>query len=462
MKKSSVTILFFLIITSLITAETIDLENLFNYENQTKPAYITKDNTNAENVISDKTATLGRVLFYDKKLSLNNTIACANCHQQEFAFSDTSILSKGLNGELTGRHSMRLINARFSQEIRFFWDERALTLEDQTTRPIQDHVEMGFSGTNNNPGIDSLINRLNQITYYQQLFNYAFGNPEISEEKIQKALAQFVRSIQSFDSKFDIGRSQVPNLGAPFPNFTTEENAGKQLFLNPPAQNGAGCQGCHRAPEFDIDPNSRNNGVVQAAGNTSILDLTNTRAPTLRDIFNPSGDLNGPLMHNGAFTTINQVIDHYNLVPNNPNNTNLDLRLAGPGGNLQLSQGQKNQLIAFLRTLTGNDVYTNPKWSDPFDLNGDIEIVPIITSLKNPTDNFDIQIYPNPANNNVSIVLPNGESDLHIYNINGQLILSKKVISQLQLDISSLEKGIYFFSFQSGKQQKNIRKFVKL
>jgi len=125
----------------LLTAGIIDLGNLPNYANQTKPSYITKDNTPANNSISDKGATLGRVLFYDKKLSLDNSTSCASCHQQEFAFSDTAALSAGING-LTGRHSMRLVNARFSNEGRFFWDERAATLEDQTTRPIQDHIEM--------------------------------------------------------------------------------------------------------------------------------------------------------------------------------------------------------------------------------------------------------------------------------------------------------------------------------
>jgi len=95
-------------------------------------------------------ATLGRVLFYDKQLSANGAIACASCHKQEFAFSDTAQQSVGLNGGLTGRHSMRLVNSRFADEVRFFWDERASSLEDQTTQPIQDHVEMGFSGENGN------------------------------------------------------------------------------------------------------------------------------------------------------------------------------------------------------------------------------------------------------------------------------------------------------------------------
>ena len=196
-------------------------------------------------------------LFYDKKLSANNTISCASCHKQQFAFGDTAVQSLGLTGGLTGRHSMRLINTRFSTEVKFFWDERASSLEDQTSRPIQDHVEMGFSGTLGDPDIDSLVRKLNDIGYYNRLFEFVYGDTVITEGRIQNALAQFIRSIQSFDSRYDAGRAMVANDGANFPNFSTLENLGKSLFLAPPPT-GAGCQGCHRAPEFDIHPNSRN------------------------------------------------------------------------------------------------------------------------------------------------------------------------------------------------------------
>lgn len=258
----------------LFSAGVINLNSLFNYANQPVPNYITKDNTPTNNSIDNKIATLGRVLFYDKNLSLNNTIACASCHKQEFAFGDTAVLSVGYEGGLTGRHTMRLVNTRFGTEMKFFWDERAANLETQTTMPIQDHVEMGFSGTNGQPSFDSLVNKLSAISYYQILFNFAYGSFQITEYRVQRALAQFIRSMQSFDSKFDIGRAQVPNLNVNFPNFTPLENQGKTIFLTPPP-NGAGCQGCHRAPEFDIDPNSLNNGVIGIAGMPGI-DLFNT------------------------------------------------------------------------------------------------------------------------------------------------------------------------------------------
>jgi cytochrome c peroxidase len=112
----------------------IDLNHLENYAQQGKPGYITKDNTGS-NGITNEGATLGRVLFYDKNLSINNSISCASCHKQSLAFGDTAVASIGVNG-LTGRHSMRLVNARFGMETKFFWDERASSLENQTSQPI--------------------------------------------------------------------------------------------------------------------------------------------------------------------------------------------------------------------------------------------------------------------------------------------------------------------------------------
>lgn len=350
----------------------IDFNNLFNYSNQYIPAYITKDNTLNSNPITNKGATLGRILFYDKLLSSNNSITCASCHKQSIAFSDNVSVSIGVNGE-TGRHSMRLINSRFSDESRFFWDERASTLEQQTTMPIQDHIEMGFSGENEDGTFDDLISKLENTNYYPELFNFAFGDDSITEEKIQIALSQFIKSIQSFDSKFDTGRSAANNDIQPFNNFTAEENFGKQLFFTPPEFNnqgqringGLGCVGCHQAPEFSIDPNSLNNGVIGIANNISGTDLTNTKSPTLRDVIKSDGTANGPFMHIGISNNIQTVINHYNQITINQN---LDPRLmpGGVGQQLNITPEVKNAIIAFIKTLAGSDVYINEKWSNPF------------------------------------------------------------------------------------------------
>ncbi len=426
----------------------INLQQLDNYEGQSVPNYINRDNTPQFNPISDEGATLGRVLFYDKQLSLSGNQACASCHQQAFAFSDTSQLSDGHIGGKTGRHSMRLVNSRFAQESHFFWDERAATLEDQTTRPIQDHIEMGFSGTNGDPDLDSLIRRMYTLPYYPVLFKNTFGDTVIREARIQRALAQFVRSIQSFDSKFDAGLAQVNNVNDLFPNFTTAENAGKALFLAAPAQGGAGCQGCHRAPEFDIDPQANNNGVIHIAGTIDSVDLTNTRSPSLRDLFNPLGELNGRLMHNGEFTSILQVINHYAAIPNDPRNTNLDNRLRGPGGNgtqqLNLTNTQKNFIAAFLKTLTGSNVYTDPKWSDPFEPDGSLNLSGA-SDLKTTAAAFHIRLYPNPTQGKIQIQSEKAIESVRIFSIKGNQIgvFDGSKTQSMQIQLNELS-GIYY------------------
>lgn len=352
----------------------IDLNNLANYENQSIPSYITKDNTDG-NTISNNKATLGRVLFYDKNLSIDNTVSCASCHKQAFAFGDSDLVSKGVMNGLTGRHSMRLVNARFSNENKFFWDERANTLEAQTTQPIKDHAEMGFSGQNGRSDISNLITKLEGIAYYNELFEFAYGNAAITEDKMQECLAQFIRSIQSFDSKYDVGRSNVDNDNQNFPNFSAQENQGKNLFLTPPnfdaagnrVDGGLGCNGCHNAPEFDINPNTGNNGIIGILNGVGI-DINNTRSPTLRDLLGINGNPNTQMMHTGAITTLQAVIGHYGTINLAPGNTRLDPKLVpnGFGQQLHLNATEINAVMAFMKTLTGTNVYTDEKWSNPF------------------------------------------------------------------------------------------------
>ncbi|MDP8242642.1 MAG: cytochrome-c peroxidase [Candidatus Hinthialibacter antarcticus] len=367
----------------------LDLSNPHEYANQAVPNYIRRDNTPASNPITNEGATLGRVLFYDTQLSIDDSVSCSTCHQQEFAFSDPDTVSMGVNG-FTGRHSMRLINARFAEEDSAFWDERAATIEDQVTRPIQDHVEMGFSGQDGNPDFDDLIEKLEALDYYPPLFTNTFGDGAITEERMKRALAQFVRSIQSFDSKYDAGRVLARNDNQLFANFTQDENRGKELFLQRPilgpngvrTGGGAGCAACHRPPEFDIDPNSRNNGVIRAIDGS--IDLTNTKSPSLRDMVDQNGAPHTGFMHDGGQTAanLNAVLGHYNAIPqindNRQNRNALDPRLR-PGGNLQrlnLTQQERNQMVQFMRTLTGSNVYVGEKWSDPFDVNGELEVLP--------------------------------------------------------------------------------------
>jgi cytochrome c peroxidase len=354
----------------------IDPANLANYANQGKPSYIIKDNTGS-NPITNPKATIGRVLFYDKNLSINNSIACASCHKQAFAFSDTALVSNGVLGGVTDRHSIRLINARYGDESKFFWDERSVSLEKQTTQPIANHVEMGYSGLSGRDNITALLAKLQKIGYYNELFKFAYGDVSVTEARMQECLAQFVRSIQSFDSKYDAGRALASNSNQDFSNFTAIENEGKRLFMTPPVFDanssriggGLGCNNCHRAPEFDIDPNSKNNGIISLARGAG-QDLSITRAPSLRDLVNTNGIVNGPMMHSGGVRDIATAISHYGGFIND--NANLDQRLKPNGKNVQrlnLQQSEIASVVAFIKTLSGKNVYTDKRWSSPFSLN---------------------------------------------------------------------------------------------
>lgn len=370
----------------------LDLKVLLNYQLQELPSYINQDNTTDGNPITDAGATLGRVLFYDPRLSTTNKISCASCHQQAFAFGDPRPLSDGVAGK-TLRHSMRLVNIRFSEDFHARWDRKADSVEAQMLMPIQDHVEMGYSGKEGNPSLEDLVKKLQAIEAYQVLFRLAWGDSKVSKDRVSKSLAQFVRSIQSFDSKFDEGRAQVQEDHEPFPNFSDEENAGKALFLRDfnskvreieveiegnkqklevaqRVSGGFNCSVCHRPPEFDIDPRSRNNGLTQAA-NPKAQDPTDyeaMRSASLRDLVNPNGKLNGGLFHTGQSMELSGVVEHYDFVAPDEDNYLLDRRFTRTGHpiHLNITETEARQLNAFLRTLTGRGVYTDKRWSNPF------------------------------------------------------------------------------------------------
>ncbi|MEM9930496.1 MAG: cytochrome c peroxidase, partial [Bacteroidota bacterium] len=305
-------------------------------------------------------------------LSANQRIACASCHRQALAFGDDAIASTGVGGE-SRRHSMRLVNLRFHREPSFFWDGRLDKLTEVTVAPIINQLELGFSGQNGAPALADLFQLLDETTFYGPLFTAAYGTPEATEERIADALAQFIRSLQSFDSKYDVGRAQVANDGLDFPNFTEQENFGRALFGSR-AQFGAqggriggglGCGACHQAPEFSIDPFSGNNGVTASIGG-GLPDLEVDRSPTLRDLFQPDGTENSPFMHNGAFPNLISVMAHYNNIP--MDNPGLDPRLRPGTGpqTMNMTTDERDAVIAFLRTLSGTAIYTHPRWSNPF------------------------------------------------------------------------------------------------
>ena len=334
----------------------------FNYANILLPNFFldndvrNEDNTPNNNQITDNGATLGRVLFYDNNLSRNNTISCASCHIQEHGFADPTALSTGFDGELTSRNSMGLANARFYENGRFFWDERAESLEEQTLVPIQDLVEMGMT-------LPELEDKLSELDYYSTLFTNSFGDETVTSDRIALALSQFIRSMVSYESKFDEGLAQVNDIDDNFPNFTTSENRGKQLFMS----NQTRCFDCHATNVF-VGDDARNNGLdatITDAGVGGITgnnnELGEIKVPSLRNIA-----LTGPYMHDGRFETLEEVIEHYNSgVQNNPN---LDNRLT-QGNNvrrLNLSDDDKQALVDFLNTLTDDEFVNDEKYANPF------------------------------------------------------------------------------------------------
>lgn len=374
------------IITS-ISKGSLDLSTLFSYDKQEFPEKALY-RWNDVNPVTDKGATLGRVLFYDQQLSVNNTTACASCHQQENAFGDSRKVSIGFNGESTARHAMRLINVDFHADNKKFWDERSSRLENTVTLPFKDPIEMGFSGENGFPSIDSLINKMENLAYYNILFEDVFGDPNITEDRMALALAQFIRSMTTFDTKFDEGFNIIGEEITHFPNFTDAENRGKRLFFNPPAgifgsrdvtvPTGAACGFCHKAPGFDILHISTNNGVIGVANDSTAIDVSVQRSPSLKNLVKPDGSSNGPFMHDGSLETLEDVIEHYNFIPSDPrNDLSSSLLFPMPNKNVELflTDQEKSDLISFLKTLSGDDIYTNEKWSNPFDDNGNLEIL---------------------------------------------------------------------------------------
>ena len=348
-----------------ITEKLVIPTTLFNYSNPTFPSHFLTDivqsfdNTPTTTTSSNDIATLGRVLFYEKQLSANATIACASCHTQANGFTDPRQFSIGFSGAATGRNSMGIANVRFYENGHFFWDERADTLEDQTLIPIQSDVEMGLT-------LDEAVSNINNQDYYAFLFEQAFGDSTVTSVRISTALSQFIRAMVSYESAYDQG---VQNN---FANFSASQNRGRGLFFS----RRTNCATCHvndrnngnqaifqadrpRNNGLDADLVNADNGQGDVTGNTN--DNGKFKVSSLRNIAETA-----PYMHDGRFATLADVIEHYDSgVQAHPN---LDNRLQRNGvpRQLNLSDQDKTDLIAFLHTLTDDVFLTEEKFSDPF------------------------------------------------------------------------------------------------
>ena len=351
---------------AVANALNLDFANLANYAAPALPAYYDAtaaaiDNTPPGDPVTDKIATLGRVLFYDKNLSVNNAVSCASCHQQARGFDDATRFSTGFSGAaFTTAHAMRLGNIRYFRPGTAFWDRRAASVEAQASQPIQNPVEMGFDAAHG--GLPALVAKLQALAYYPDLFTLAFGDSGISEARIQRALAQFERGMVSTSSRWDSGylanfNPALPDrgLGLPIATFAADENRGRALFMNAPGAGGLGCVACHAPPTFALSANSRSNGLD--AGETTVF-----KAPSLKSVASSAA-----FMHDGRFSTLAQVVEHYNSgVQAGPA---LDNRLIGPGGiprQLNLSAPDKAALVAFLVTLNDPALVADGKFANPF------------------------------------------------------------------------------------------------
>ncbi len=326
-----------------------------------------------QNQLTSDGATLGRVLFYDRALSQNNSISCGSCHKQQFGFADNKASSTGFELKKTKRNSMAIANV--ATQDAYFWDLRVQSLEKQVLMPVSNHIEMGMEDST------MLPKKLAQLNYYPELFTKAFGSSEITTERISKALAQFLRSMVTVNSKWDLARTS--NLS----NYSEQEKLGKKLF------DESGCNSCHSnedlRPSWNSSANIGLDMVYADSGIAALPGLSNSamvgsfQIPSLRNIA-----LTAPYMHDGRFSTLGEVIDHYShgIQPNKYLDWHLiengngpffgegDGIVFDPGSvngeivpkQFNFSNTEKDALIAFLKTLTDETLVNDPKFSDPF------------------------------------------------------------------------------------------------
>jgi cytochrome c peroxidase len=307
----------------------------------------------ANNPLTKEGVELGRKLFYDELLSGNNTMSCASCHHPSLYFTDTARVSIGIDGVAGTRNSMPLINLGW--QTTFFWDGRVNTLEQQVLHPVIDPIEMHDRWPN-------VVWELIQDEKYPEMFRKAFGERGIDSVKVSKALAQFLRIMISGNSKYDkMRRGELV--------FTTDENLGMELFNRDKDEAnsiaGGDCFHCHGEPMFtsNIFHNNGLDAIFTDLGRgwftMNPADNGKFKAPTLRNIA-----LTAPYMHDGRFETLNEVVNHYSVgLVYSPTIDPL-MKFVADGG-VALSTTEKNQLIAFLNTLTDTDFATNPAFQDP-------------------------------------------------------------------------------------------------
>jgi len=316
-----------------------------------------------DNVTTNEGAELGRRLFYDKRFSDDNTMSCAPCHKQANAFTDPAQFSTGIHGQMGNRNSMALINLAFNQNQKFFWDGRSETIEKQIFEPVRNPIELASNWV-------SVVNKIKADPIYPPLFEAAFGTTDIDSIKISKAIAQFLRTIVSFNAPFDKWARGEGNL-------TAQELNGLNLIQS---QTKGDCFHCHNSADrlFSRYGHTNNGLDPQAAWSNPGFDFGRSlvtgaasdkakfKVPTLRNIM-----LTAPYMHDGRFATMEDVMVNHYLTGGKVSETIDPLMEYSPQAmpsnpGLNLTPQDIQDIIAFLHTLTDTELTTNPKFSDPW------------------------------------------------------------------------------------------------
>ncbi|MGB1204114.1 MAG: cytochrome c peroxidase [Chitinophagales bacterium] len=400
--------------------------------------------------IDNNVATLGRVIFYDRALSYNRTIACGSCHQQQFGFADDVQFSEGFDGQIGTRNALHIADFGLDGYGRFLWDDREDDLSHMTLLPLQNGIEMGIT-------LDELTDRMTDTDYYAGLFQAAFGDENITDERIGIALSQFLMSIMAVNTKLDQG------IQNDFADFTAQELEGKTIFEN-------ACQNCHNSPFTNVnsDPiiaffdfmGPHNTGLdIQYAddglGEATGLNTDNGKFKTvnLKNIA-----LTGPYMHDGRFETLEEVVDFYSDdVQPHPNSTfethwffqdNFPVPFEG----FNFTEVEKMALVAFLQTFTDETLVNEPRWSDPFVLvNNNV-------GIENGIEAANIEVYPNPMSTHTLIDLgsfpQNEATQIRLLQLNGQVVRTTKTMNRTyNLLRDNLVAGTYLLEITKDGQQ---------
>jgi cytochrome c peroxidase len=317
--------------------------------------------------ITDAGATLGRVLFYDKILSIDNTVSCGSCHHQSIGFSDAAKLSTGIDHQLTNRNAPSISN--LYDDNLLFWDGRTTNLNDLVLQPVRNHKEMGMEN------MDFLVTKIKAAPYYESLFSNAYGDKEVTTARIADAMTQFVKSMIGCDSDMD----KMQMTGTALSPIAEE---GRNVFF------GKGsCYNCHSGPDFNdrggfftdpfFPPNGGGFGWSKDIADIGLDEEYSDvgfgvfdealvgvfKIPSLRNVA-----LTAPYMHDGRFATLEDVVDHYNSgIKRSPNlDTVLKSWDTGDAITLNLTDNEKSALVAFLHSLTDDNYMLDKRFSDPF------------------------------------------------------------------------------------------------